>query len=217
MTTPRDYAPVLDRLIRREVTSMVEVAGLTTFAYDAEYIGGGDHLDNGTWRRQSDTELALGLEDTNGLAFPDDLNLPLAGVEVAFDGARGTALTLTAFEILRVPVTFQPNGILLTFNGPLPAAGTALTIGIDSGVSMTVEQTAIRKTWAQRRDYRGRDFLQARDAGLFSVTSTRFIVRAEGPAWDIGDTFTDDKGATQTVQGVGEIGRGRWLELRTQS
>ena len=72
------------------------------------------------------------------------------------------------------------------------------------------------KVWAARRDYRGRDFLQARDAGLFAITSTRFIVRAEGPAWDTGDIFTDDQGVTQTVQGVGEIGRGRWLELLTQ-
>ena len=73
------------------------------------------------------------------------------------------------------------------------------------------------KVWAARRDYRGRDFLSASDIGRFPVTSTRFIVRAEGPAWVIGDFFTDDMGETQEVQGIGEIGRGRWLELRTQS
>ena len=74
----------------------------------------------------------------------------------------------------------------------------------------------VAKVWAARRDYRGRDFLKARDAGLYSVTSTRFIVRAEGPAWAIQDVFTDDKGERQVVQGIGEIGRGRWLELTTQ-
>ena len=76
------------------------------------------------------------------------------------------------------------------------------------------------KVWAARRDYRGRDFLQvsAGSGGLIGITSSRFIVRSEGPAWDEGDTFTDDKGATQTVQSVGEVGgRGRWLELLTQS
>ena len=74
------------------------------------------------------------------------------------------------------------------------------------------------KVWAARRDYRGRDFLRGSETGsLIGITSTRFIVRAEGPAWAIGDTFTDDKGATQRVEGVGEIGRGRWLELLTQS
>ena len=219
MTTPRDYAPVLDRLIRREVTSMVEVAGLTTFAYDAEYIGGGDHLDNGTWRRDSDTELALALNDTNGLAFPDDPTLPLTGVEVAFGGAAATTLTLTALEVKRAGFTFQPLSLLLTFDGPLPAAGTALTIAVQSGGTQTVEVTTIRPVWCARRDYRGRDFLQVSETGgLISQTSTRFIVRAEGPAWDTGDVFVDDKGATQTVQGIGEVGgRGRWLELLTQS
>ena len=80
-------------------------------------------------------------------------------------------------------------------------------------------QTATRKVWAARRDYLGRDFLQVSSGSgsLIGITSSRFIVRAEGPAWDEGDTFTDDKGATQTVQGIGEIGRGRWLELLTQS
>ena len=77
----------------------------------------------------------------------------------------------------------------------------------------------MRPVWAARRDFRGRDFLRVSETdNLIGITSTRFIVRAEGPAWAIGDTFTDDKGAAQTVQGVGEVGgRGRWLELLTQS
>ena len=112
----------------------------------------------------------------------------------------------------------MPLGLMLTFDGPLPAAGTALTIKVQSGGTQTVVQTTTRQTWAARRDYRGRDFLRVSETeSLIGITSTRFIVRAEGPAWAIGDTFVDDKGATQTVQGVGEIGRGRWLELLTQS
>ena len=68
------------------------------------------------------------------------------------------------------------------------------------------------KVWAARRDYRGRDFLRVSETeNLIGITSTRFIVRAEGPAWAIGNTFTDDKDVTQTVQGIGEIGRGRGL------
>ena len=76
----------------------------------------------------------------------------------------------------------------------------------------------VAKVWAARRDYRGRDFLQVAESigSLFAITSTRFIVRAEGPAWAIQDVFTDDKGKRQVVQGIGEIGRGRWLELTTQ-
>ena len=120
--------------------------------------------------------------------------------------------------ILSDPLTLIPLGIRLTFDDTLPAAGTALTIMVPSTGTQTVTQTALRPVWAARRDYRGRDYLRitSETNSLIGITSTRFIVRAEGPAWAIGDTFTDDKGATQTVQGVGEIGRGRWLELLTQ-
>ena len=105
------------------------------------------------------------------------------------------------------------------------ADGTALTITVESGGTQTVEQTTTRSTWCARRDYRGRDFLRVGAISdtqrLIGIASRdyrgRFIVRSEGPPWAIGDTFVDDKGATQTVQGIGEIGRGRWLELLTQS
>ena len=89
--------------------------------------------------------------------------------------------------------------------------------GLDPlGQPLPPTSTTEVKVWAARRDYRGRDFLSVRDIGLFAITSTRFIVRAEGPAWAIQDVFTDDKGERQVVQGIGEIGRGRWLELLTQ-
>ena len=216
--TNRNEAPVLDRLIRRVVSVEVEVPATTAYTYDAEELTPGNRIDDGEWRRDSDTELAIGLNDSNGLEFPDDLTLPISGVEVAFDGAAATTLTLTALEILRIPGQGVPIGVALTFDGPLPAAGTALTVGIDSGVSMTVTQTTERNTWAARRDYRGRDFLSASDIGRFPVTSTRFIVRAESGPWAILDRFTDDKGETQEVQGIGEVaGRGRYLELLTQT
>ena len=173
----------------------------------------GIQVDDGEWRRQSDTELDIGLDDVNGLSFPD-LTLPTNGVEVSFDGAAATILNVTGMEILRNPNVI-PLGIRLTFDGTLPAAGTALTIMVPSAGTQTVTQTAVRNVWAARRDYRGRDFLQSSSTtgNLFSITSTRFIVRAEGPVWAIQDTFIDDKGQRQTVQGTGEIGRGRWLEL----
>ncbi len=214
MTTPRDYAPVLDRLIRREVTVEVEVPATTIYTYDAlETQSGG--IADGEWRRDSDTVLGVGLEDSSGLSFPD-LTLPANGVEVAWDGATPTILNVTGMEILRDP-NVLPIGILLTFDGTLPAAGTALEIRLPTAGTQTVTQTTERPVWAQRRDYRGRDFLRVSETeSLIGITSTRFVVRAEGPAWAIGDTFTDDKGAAQTVQGVGEIGRGRWLELLVQ-
>ena len=215
MTTPRDFAPVLDRLLQRQVSTDVEVAALTTYAYDAQETQSG-RVDDGEWRRDSDTELGIGLNDSNGLSFPD-LTLPTNGVEVAWDGATATILNVTGMEILS-DINGLPLGILLTFDGTLPVAGTALTIMVPTAGTQTVTQTSLRPVWAARRDYRGRDFLRVSETeSLIGITSTRFIVRAEGPAWAIGDTFTDDKGVTQTVQGIGEIGRGRWLELLTQS
>ncbi len=217
MTTPRDYAPVLDRLIQREVTTTVEVAGVTTFTYGTERLQTGSRIPDGEWRRDSGTELALGLNDANGLAFPDDLSIPASGVEVAFDGAAATILTMTALEVLRDPIIFIPLGLLLTFDGALPAAGTALTITVQTGGTQTVTQTTQRPVWAARRDFLGRDLVTAIAGSLVTIGDTRFIVRAEGPAWDEGDTFTDDAGVERTVRGVATIGRGRYLELLARS
>ena len=216
MTTPRD-APVLDRLIRRVVSAEVEVPGTIGYVFNAEYTGGGnDNLDDGTWTRDSDTQITIGLNDSNGLPFPRDLSLP-ASADVSWDGAAASTLSLTTFLEVLTGFNLNLTALRLTFNGPLPAAGTALTITVESSGTQTVTQTTERPVWAARRDYRGRDFLQASDIGRFPITATRFIVRAEKPAvWAIGDTFTDDKGGRQEVQGVGEIGRGRWLELLTQ-
>ena len=220
MTQARDFAPVLDRLLQRQVSVMVEVPATTAYAYDAQELQSGSRIDDGEWRRDSDTELAIGLNDSNGLSFPD-LTLPAQGVGVSWDGAAATVLTVTAMEILR-DLNAIPLGIRLTFDGQLPAAGTALALTVESGGTQTVTQTATRSVWAARRDFLGRDFLRVGPISdtqrLIGIASSRFVVRAEGPAWAIGDIFTDDKGAPQTVQSVGEVGgRGRWLELLTQS
>ena len=70
------------------------------------------------------------------------------------------------------------------------------------------------KLWAARRDFPARDFLDSTTAGLVTIMDSRFIVRDTGAAWATGDTFTDDEGKQQTVQGVSEVyGRGRFLEL----
>ena len=113
--TTREFVPRLDRQISHEVTTTVEISASMTYAYDAGELTPGDRIDDGEWRRDSDTELAIGLNDSNGVSFPD-LIPPLAGAEVAFDGATATILTLTGFELLRNPFG-QLLGILLTFDG----------------------------------------------------------------------------------------------------
>ena len=72
------------------------------------------------------------------------------------------------------------------------------------------------KVWAGRRDFSGRDFSQVVQGGLISIRDTRYVVRAESGPWAAGDTFQDEDGATLTVQGVEQIGRG-YLELLARS
>ena len=68
--------------------------------------------------------------------------------------------------------------------------------------------------WATRRDFSARDFVEAGNLGLITVSDSRFIVRALGPPWSEGDQFTDDEGFRRTVRGVSNHGdRGRYLEV----
>ena len=71
MTTRRDFAaPVLDRLIRREVTTEVVVPATTAIRHDALETMSGNRIGDGEWRRESDTELSIGLNDSNGSRIP---------------------------------------------------------------------------------------------------------------------------------------------------
>ena len=206
---------MLDRLLEREVTTSVEVPATMAYAYDAIYTGGGDNLDPGTWLRDSDTELRIGLADANGVDFPADLAIP-ATVSIAWDGAAATVLSIILLEVVRFGFNFIPVSIRLTFDAALPAAGTALTITVDTGATQTVTQTVTRSVWCARFDFRARDQLNIGDGSHFELSDRRFVVRAEGPAWDVGDVFTHE-GETFTVRGVSQLGRIRHLELLCRS
>ena len=137
--TTRASVPRLDRQISHEVTTTVEVPASKTYVFNTEELST-DRIDDGGWRRDSDTELAIGLNDSNGVSFPD-LFPPLTDAEVAFDGATATILTLTGFAFIRNPFG-QLLGILLTFDDVLPAAGTALSLMVPTGGTQSVTQTA---------------------------------------------------------------------------
>ena len=211
--TTREFMPRLDRQITHEVTTTVEVSASTAYAYDTQELQT-DRVNDGAWRRDSDTELAIGLNDSNGLSFPD-LTTPTSGVEVSWDGAAATILTITDMVLLRNPFGL-PLGILLTFDATLPAAGAMLTIMIPTGGTQTVTQTAKQSVWAGRRDFSGRDFSQVVQGGIINLRDTRYIVRAESGPWTAGDSFVDEDGNTLNVQGVEQIGRG-YLELLARS
>ena len=174
--TTRGYEVNLDRLLTRQHTVEVEVPATTTYAYDAQELSGGNRIDDGEWRRDSDTELAIGLNDSNGLSFPDDLTLPASGVEVSWDGAAATILTVTALEILRDPIIFIPLGIRLTFNATLPAPGTALAIRVPSGGTQTTTSTTEQKVWCGLRDFTGRDQINIGEGSHFTLVVQRFCI-----------------------------------------
>ena len=210
--TTRGYEVNLDRLLTREHTVEVEVPATTTYAYDAQELSGGNRIDDGEWRRDSDTELAIGLNDSNGLSFPDDLSIPTSGVEVSWDGATATILTITALDILRDPLSFIPLGILLTFDATLPAPGTALTVRVASGGTQTTTSTTEQRVWCALRDFTGRDQITVADHAFFTLADTRVIVRDDG-TWNVMDTFTLD-GQSLTVRGIANVGgRRQYLEL----
>ena len=210
--TTRAYQVNLDRLLTREHTVEVEVPATTTYAYDAQELSGGNRIDDGEWRRDSDTELAIGLNDSNGLSFPDDLSLPASGVEVAWDGATATILTVTALETLRDPIIFIPLGLLLTFGATIPAPGTALAIRVPSGGTQTTTSTTEQKVWCQLRDFTGRDQINSGGGFNYSLEDTRVIVRADG-SWAVMDTFNLE-GQDYTVRGIASVGgRRQYYEL----
>ena len=186
--TTRAYQVNLDRLLTREHTVEVEVPATTTYAYDAQELTGGNRIDDGEWRRDSDTELAIGLNDSNGLSFPDDLTLPASGVEVSWDGAAATILTITALGILRDPLTFISLGILLTFDATLPAPGTALTIRVPSGGTQTTSSTTEQKVWCGLMDFTGRDQINIGEGSHLKIPASLCGRMAHGPSW-IGSTL----------------------------
>ena len=85
--------------------------------------------------------------------------------------------------------------------------------GLDPlGQPLPPTSTTEVKVWAARRDFTSRDQLNIAPGQFFELSDTRVIVRAEGPAWDVGDTFTLE-GESYTVRGVSQLGRSRHLEL----
>ena len=161
---------------------------------------------------------AMGLNDSNGLSFPDDLSLPVSGVEVAWDGATATILTITAYGSSCVtPITFIPLGILLTFDATLPAPGTALTIRVASGGTQTTTSTTEQRVWCGLRDFTGRDQINIGEGSHFTLADTRVLVRADG-SWDVGDTFTLDGLTVYAVRGIARVGgRKQYLELLSRT
>ena len=90
--------------------------------------------------------------------------------------------------------------------------------GLDPfGQPLPPTSTTEVKVWAARRDYSARDQTRITDGTDFTLEDSRFVVRAEGASWTVGDRFTFEN-ESFLVRGVNELlGRGRWLELLARS
>lgn len=213
--TTRDYTPRLDRQITREVEITTTMSGGIDYTWDAELTVDITPQD-GQWRRPSDRQLIFSASPSTGGSFPFDLEAPVSGVEVGFDGGSATTLTVTAITIERHGFTFQPIAYTLDFDGDLPTSGEVLEVRIPSGMDIEVTTTEDVLIWAGRRDFSGRDFSQVVAGSLISIQDTRYIVRAESGPWAALDTFTNEDGELLSVQGVQQIGR-QYLELLARS
>ena len=213
--TTREFIPRLDRQITYTVTETVLAPTLLSYTWGTEYTGSGNPSNQG-WRRDSNTRLTLALVTTSGGDFPTDLEAPIDGAGVSWDGAAASTLGITAIDVVRDPFTFRPLAVILDFDGDLPASGTTHEVSIPGTDQMEVTQTREAKLWAGRRDFTGRDFSTVVEGSLITIRDTRYIVRAESGPWAARDTFKDENGVTLNVQGVQQIGR-QYLELLVRS
>lgn len=210
-------APVLDRLITstREVTRIVVIpavpgGGTTTYRYR--------HSSSPT-TSGSLTPTATGMQmvatDEDGTTVPDSTFA--VGVAFMADWPRpdGGTYTVTGFQKLSRTflIDLQEGNVFGDANIGLPILLTVVA-GDTSARTEEVTEEVTETYWAERRDFPAADVLETREAGgLVGVTDARYIVRAEIAPWSTGDTFTDEDGASRTVRGVSEVGRGRYVEL----
>ena len=213
--TTREFTPRLDRQITREVETTTTTRGGQDYTWDAMIESAITPQDD-QWRRPSDRQLIFSASPSTGGSFPFDLEAPVSGVEVGFDGGAATELTVTTITIERHGFTFQPIAYTLDFDDDLPASGEVLEIRIPSGMDIEVTTTEEVKIWAGRRDFSGRDFSQVVQGGFITLRDTRYIVRSESGPWAAMDTFRDEDGELLSVQGVQQIGR-QYLELLVRS
>ena len=196
-TTP----PTLDRLITLTVQKTVATPGQTfRYATRETFLPG-----TGEWNYVGNLTLDIGRTDSDGAMLP--ANIPDGTAITVAWGGYSLATTADGFS------GSNPNRKRLTladiFDTSQATGELMLTIG--GGSETTAVETPV---WAARRDFTGRDTLEP--GGLLAITRSRFIVRA-GVSLVIGDIFTDDDGNRRTIQGIAEIGRGRYLEILGQT
>ena len=197
----------LNILIQREVTvTTVAPAPPTVYRF-------ADNLDPttgdaGRWQRQSDTELLLSTEDSDGANVP----AMFAGLPITVTVAIGPAMAdheLTEWLTLGDnPFTFQTEQDTrrATFEGVLSTDGGELSLSFPGVGSVTTTETVVQNLPSRRFDGAARNEVRASPGSFLSIDGSRYRVRFD-PAnpWVTGDTFTDETGSNRTVRGVAHL------------
>lgn len=211
MTTARvSRAPVLDRLI--SVMVSVPAPG-ATFRYDDERTTQRAVNGDGHWYISSG-RLVLWPDDA------DDTDLPefSVGDEITMawdDGAYVVTATLTDVGFASGGFggqTALPDLEWDASASPVDFTRTTEAMAFSVGGGTAVEP---RKVWAGRRDVSVRDELLTTQNIRLIENGSVYTIRNEPPGNGVavGDTFTDDDGATRRIEGIAQMGRNRYLEL----
>ena len=158
------------------------------------------------------TRLVLHPRDADGADLPDFAVGDVLTLTWA-DNAYSVSVTLTGVTTRSVGFGGQTQAPDLAFDAPanwdfaLVVAGGDMTLAVGGG-----DVVGPRKVWARRQDFTGRDSLISSDDRSFALSRSRFVVRA-GANVAIGDQFLDDLGDLRTIEGIAQIGRGRYIEL----
>ena len=204
--------PRLDVLLRAQLT--VTEPGDIAYQF-CRRIMDNDFSTYGDWRIDSDGTLYLDFHDEDSDPLPETISpLPLPGASVAFGTDPATPITITAWDgVFPVYGPGRFTAWQVSYTGTLPDPGAAQDMTITLPLGAGTERVEDRIVWAGRRDFTAQDAINASVGGTFEITDVRFIVRADGVAWAVGDSFLDDQGVKRTVRGIAHLDRGRFLEL----
>ena len=221
MTSPRGDAPKLDRLLTR---TMLAQGPLTdrVFTFDYRSVSQSSFRTTaGEWA-YGETFLKLAETDANGRILPVVDNVPIDAQAIfTLTGANYTvSFVATAYTIPRSSFNqLQPDARRVDFDAGSIDGASLPGLRTAGAMTLTFPATAVGteerevKVWHRRTDFTAADFVKTAEAGLVTVKDTKLLVRASTGPWTEGDAITDDEGRGRRIDGVSQVGRGRYIEL----
>ena len=209
MTTRSRRAPVLDRFITQTIdTTMGGSTDNVNLRYATAVFPATDVDAAGEYRADTNV-FALALIDSDGDALPT----PAVGTQLSV-GYIGGFNTQRSAIVVVTDVAVHTDRLDITYSGTSIISLGELTI-VFSTTTPEVTTSVTRNWWASRRELRTTDQITLTDAGPLTINDVFFVVRSSEEDFAVGDTFTDDRDVSRTIQGLNyeEYGRGRFTTL----